>query len=248
MWGFGLIFRFWLALGTVLRIKMFAIELREHGSHAQRSVLDRQSIESYVADVNDAINHEIGDCILLGWSMGGLISQFVASENKHVKKLVLVATASPAGILLRGPMVPKLIKQAYAWAILRGKSFSISYADARDLMFNFGFTEDECREFISELGPESGRAARDMVFSQILFWKASSLTITVPTLILAAGRDAITPVSLQRAIAERYAHAEYIQIDDASHAVMLQPKVREEAFKKIIQWGYEEQMPLLKAA
>ena len=239
MWGSALIFRFWLALCEILGIKAYSIELRGHGKVSNCANLGHMSVKkNYAKDVSAVITDEVGDCILIGWSMGGLICQLVAAENRHVKKLVLVASAAPAGILLRGKILLKMLKPRYLWAMLWRTSFHITPKDAEELMFNFGFDNKvELEKFISELNPESGLAARELAT-----WAIQGKTIPCPVLVVGAEHDAITPVSLQREVASKYG-AKYIQIPGASHAIMLQPGVRDETFHKIIKWVFGESMP-----
>ena len=242
MWGFALIFRIWFALGEALGYKVYSVQLRGHTPELACADLSNQSVKTYIRDVDKIIRTEIGDCVLVGWSMGGLICQDVAAQNSNVQKLVLVTSASPAGILLRGKVLIKLMKPRYLWAMLTGNSFRITKNDAAELMFNAGFDQKTRDEFISELNPESGRAAREMATHQIGVNK-----IPCPVLVIGAEMDAITPVSLQRAIAKKY-KAQYVQITGASHAIMLQPGVRDEAFRTIIEWAYGNQARLAKAA
>ena len=246
MWCAALIFRFWLTLAEIFGYKMYAIELRGHCSDELHQ-LDGQSVKTHVKDVSAVINDKIGDCILLGQSMGAVIASNVAAENSHVKKLVRVTSASRLGIFQPWLVLKMMLRPNYLWPILvTKKSFRILKNDAIRMLFNAGFNEKEAAAFIEELHPESGKTAFELAFWQV--GEKSPLNSGCKILVVGAEHDLITPVSLQLAIAKKHG-ADYIEIPGTSHAgVLLQPGVRESTFNKIIQWAYGESMPLSKAA
>ena len=237
MWGFALIYQFWFALGEMLGIKMFSIELPGHSKDLNYSGLAKQTIDSYVQIVDDVIRSQIGDCILMGWSMGARISREVAQQNSCVKKVVLITSPPPPGVFFHPKVLLKMIR--YGLSLTFGTPFRLTKSDAVKLAFNHGFTLDEQDTFIAQLGPESGHAARDVTLEQLFFWKTKRKSFRCPMLVVAGEFDALTPVALQRKMAERYIGAEYREIPGACHSIMLQPVVREIAFRDITGWVYD---------
>ena len=237
MWGFALIYQFWFALGEMLGIKMFSIELPGHTKELNCSGLDKQTIKSYVRIVDDVIRSCIGDCILVGWSMGAVISRHVAKQNLCVKKVVLITSPPPPGVFFSLKVQLMMIKYG-VWLIL-GKPFRLTPDDAAEFAFNRGFTDQECDAFIAELNPESGRAARDVTLAQFAFWEMKRKKFRCPMLVVAGEFDALTPVALQRKMAERYIGAKYMEIPGACHSIMLQPGIRDIAFRDITGWVYD---------
>lgn len=248
MWGFALMFHFWFALGEKFGIKMYAIELPGHNKDNGCLGLDNQSIENYVATVDDAIRTQIGNCMLLGWSMGARISERVAEHNEYVKKVVLVAGPPQPGIPFHGKLLSRMLK--YTSTLFTGKSFRLKEDDARVLAFNVGFSEAELSGFISELNPESGRIVQYITLMQFAFWRnfRKKTSFRCPMLIVGAEHDALTPVRFQLKTAARYMGSKYTQIAGASHAIMLQPNIRDEAFQIITNWTHGEPAQLATAA
>jgi alpha-beta hydrolase superfamily lysophospholipase len=247
MWSSASCFSFFSDFAEALGIKMYPFQLRGHDKELNYSGLAHQSVKTYIKDVSDIIHTQIGDCILLGHSMGGFIANNIAADNEHVKKLVRITSASRT--LPPGNIQLKMLKLRYAWAMATGNAFRISEQDALETMFNTGFTAQQAREFISELGPESGRAARELGFSWIPFCGIPEKPVKCPVLVIGAECDRITPASVQKAIAARCENGTYKEIPGASHAgVLLQPEVREETFNEITQWVYGKEVALAEAA
>lgn len=77
-----------------------AVDLRGHHrkTRLSRSEIIQTGIMDYVADVDNALKYmEIQNPILIGHSMGGLISAKIA-ESYELKALILIAPSPPAGV------------------------------------------------------------------------------------------------------------------------------------------------------
>lgn len=235
MWGNALLFRFWLALCEAFNIRAYSIELRGHGE-SRNGDIGYQSVEDYAKDVHIAIAEQITECILVGWSMGGLIAQLVAARSTLIKRLVLVSSAAPRGILPRGKVLLKMLKPRYLWALTFGRwlnqSFRISRKDAFELMCNTFSEGRELNDFLTHLSPESGRAASQVALG------VEVGKINCPVLVISAEKDVICPDSMQVQISGRY-KATYLKIAGASHAVMVQPTLWESTGKSLLNWAYQ---------
>ena len=73
-----------------------AIDLRGHGASALDGDLGKVSIHDYADDV-ERVARLLGDPVVIGHSMGGLLAQLVA-ERSVTKGIVLMSPAPPRGI------------------------------------------------------------------------------------------------------------------------------------------------------
>ncbi len=230
MWSDAAVFQHWLKQAEDMGIPAYAIDLRGHGNSTSFKLAEA-GIAEYVQDVMDVMSY-IGRCTLVGHSMGALISQIVAYKHTWVEKLILVTSAPPAGIPLRGPILLKIWK--YIPSILGKQPFVMTVNDLRDLAFNQGFTRDDQDQYMSQLVLESGKAARDISF---FLWNAWVKPVRrCDTFVIGGGEDRLTPPSIQQAIAHKH-RAHYEVIPGACHMIQLQPEVREASFKKIVSWA-----------
>jgi pimeloyl-ACP methyl ester carboxylesterase len=163
------------------------------------------SLLDYVEDLENEIYQLDQKPILMGHSMGGLLAQILGSRGL-AKALVLLTPASPRGIVALNPSVIKSF-----WSVLTKPGFwkkpilptfdEVVYA-ALQL-----FPIEEHKEIYERLVPESGRAAFEIGFWLLDRNRASSVNkdkITCPTLVIAGGRDKLTPPSVVRRVADKY--------------------------------------------
>jgi pimeloyl-ACP methyl ester carboxylesterase len=73
-----------------------AVSLRGHGD--SEGGFNTATLEDYIADVQSAMDHIDGDCILIGHSMGGLVVQHCLAEDDRVKAAVLLSSVPPSGL------------------------------------------------------------------------------------------------------------------------------------------------------
>lgn len=239
MWGYALMFAFWLELARMLGIQAYAIELPGHDDSGD---VDGRSLHDYTKVVNQIITNEIGECILVGWSAGGLISQMIAAKNTLVKKLVLVASAAPKGVFIGWKPFLKMANPTYLWPVVSGHSLVLTPSDTRELMFNVGFGDERFGQILMQLRPESGRVAREITMG------IEVGEIRCPMLIVAANEDNITARPVQNGLRKRYPHATFISFPEAAHAMMLQEGIRDQVFDTMIDWaGFEKEVPLQAA-
>ncbi|OAN51435.1 hydrolase [Paramagnetospirillum marisnigri] len=73
-----------------------AVSLRGHGGSEGRFF--SASLDDYVSDVRQAIDHIGGRCILVGHSMGGLVAQHCLADGDEVAAAVLMSSVPPSGL------------------------------------------------------------------------------------------------------------------------------------------------------
>ncbi len=192
----------------------WALNLRGH--HGSRPVADfgQVSVRDYVADVRECVAR-LGDTILVGHSMGGLVAQKV-TELVPLRAAVFLTSAAPRGIpVLRWPVVSRIAR--YVGAMLADRAFLLTEAHAAALLGN-NLAPEAQRAFYGRLVPESGRAARELALGQVA---VDAARLQCPTLVVGAGLDTITPAPVQRQIAAKYG-AEYRELPGHAHMLMLE--------------------------
>ncbi len=205
----------------------WALNLRGH--HGSRPVRDlgNVSVSDYVQDVLDCLR-VLGEVVLIGHSMGGLIAQKVA-EVGGVRAAVFLTSAAPSGILdLRWSVLWRMLR--YLGPIFGNRAFLPRRADAEALVLNR--LPAELRDGVfARMVPESGRAARELTFGLV---PVDESRVDCPTLVVGAEWDRITPVGVQRRIAAKY-EAGYLEAAGHGHCFMLE-EGWDQPFKEILGW------------
>jgi len=183
------------------------------------------SLVDYADDLEREIKNTGDVPIIIGHSMGGLLAQILGSRGL-AKALILLNPAAPRGILALKPSVIRGFWSGMTtWGFWR-KPIRPTFREAAYSMLNL-LSFEEQTEIYSKFVHESGRAA-----SEIGFWifdskKASEIDavkITCPVLVVGSSHDRITPVSLVRKVAEKYAHlADYKEFPNHAHWILGEP-------------------------
>ena len=227
MWGGSWYLRNYLYAAAQDGWSAWALNLRGHGGSRPVPDLGTVSVLDYVQDVRDCLSR-LGEAVVIGHSMGGLIAQKVA-EGGGVRAAVFMTSAAPRGILvLRWPVLTRMA--FYLWAMAGNRSFGVSARDANALLLNRLAPERQAWAF-PQLGLESGRAARELAFGGIA---VEAGRVQCATLVVGAEEDRITPATVQRQIARRYG-SEYQEARGHGHMLMLEDGW-ERPFKDVLAW------------
>lgn len=162
--------------------------------------------------------------VLVGHSMGGLIAQRLAAEIPTAA-LVLLTPASPAGI---NAVVPRVIRWSLPLLLRLGfwkRAHILTPERARRYAVN-GLHTTHQEKLISSLVYESGR-----VLSEIAFWwadgahatRVDAAAVKCPVYVLSAGQDWLTPTSVVKKVASRYANSTYRHWPERGHWVIDDP-------------------------
>jgi len=85
------------------RFRVISVDLRGHGQSAKPVSEDAYALETMASDVYELLkNLDVNECVLVGHSMGGMVSQLLVLEHPEiVTALILVDTAGevPKGLL-----------------------------------------------------------------------------------------------------------------------------------------------------
>lgn len=175
-----------------------------------------QHLKSYIA-----AQHFAQPPVLVGHSMGGLLAQRLAAEIPTAA-LVLLTPASPAGI---NAVVPKVIRWSLPFLLRFGfwkRACQLTPERARRYAVN-GLHTTHQEKLISSLVYESGR-----VLSEIAFWWADAAKVTrvdaarvkCPVYVVSAGHDWLTPTSVVKKVAARYANSTHRYWPERNHWVI----------------------------
>jgi len=173
--------------------------------HANRVGLSKSGMLTYVSSIEQYINSLEHAPILIGHSMGGLIAQLVAVRTPCAA-LILLSSAPPAGM------------NAWSWTVIRTFGHNLfkfplwkKLTDLRIENIRYGIANTQSAKFkreVFELSTyESGLAS-----FQLGMWflfknpptRVDTNAITCPILILGGVEDKITPITLQRKIAQTF--------------------------------------------
>ncbi len=227
MWGGSWYLRNYLDAAARAGWDAWALDLRGHGDSPVEGGLGGVSLLDYVADVRACLD-QLGEVVLVGHSMGGLIAQKVA-EGGGIVAAAFLTSAPPRGILsISWPVASRLVR--YVPDMLAGRAFRGRRAHA-DFLFLNGLDPESRDRFFPLFGAESGRAARELALGGLAVDPAA---VRCPTLVVGAEHDRITPVRIQRRIAARY-RSEYLEATGHAHMLMLE-RGWEEPFGHVLAW------------
>lgn len=187
-------------------------------------LLGTTSLLDYANDLEKQIKALDEPPIIMGHSMGGLLTQILGARG-FGKALVLLTPASPHGISVFKYSVLKSFLKSFLrygfWKITLKPTFKGMVYSCLHLM-----DKDEQKKIFKRLAYESGRAACEIGFWFFDYRGASRVDesmIKCPMLIIGAGEDRITPVSIIKKIAEKYSEASYKEFPSHAHWVIGQP-------------------------
>ena len=200
-----------------------AIDLRGHGGSALAGDLGKVSIHEYADDV-ERVARLLGDPIIIGHSMGGLLAQ-LAAERQAARGIVLLAPAPPRGIPVLS--LKLAIHQAkYMPAIVTSRVVVPGRTDLRVLVLN-RVPESEREMLLDMMVPDSGRAALQM---SVLGVPVDRARITVPVLVIGGDMDLFIPFSRTERVAKRYG-TEAVSAPGRGHMLIIEP-----GYEEICDW------------
>lgn len=181
------------------------------------------SIRDYVQSVKDYIAAQGFEQppVLVGHSMGGLIAQRLAAQIPTAA-LVLLTPAAPAGINALHPRILPLAWSMFARSGFWKRAYRLTPEQARKHAVN-GLHITQQEKIIKSMLHESGRAASEMGF----WWAdgarstaVNAAAVKCPVYVVSAGRDALTPASVVKNVANRYAQSTYRHWPERGHWVI----------------------------
>ncbi len=203
-------------------VSTFAVNLRGHGGRANTKSLKLTRIMDYVADVAAAVEvvaEKTGRRpIVVGHSMGGLVTQKYLEFNPDIPKAILLASVPSQGvwrvtldILVRHPIDFLLVNLTFSlWPLVK------SAHDAKYLFLSYDVPDAVAAEFHAKLQDESYLGFLDM----LLFALPKPKRVSTPLVVLGGEMDTIFPPAVVKSTARAYGTKAEI-IDHIAHDMML---------------------------
>jgi pimeloyl-ACP methyl ester carboxylesterase len=187
--------------------------------------LGKTSLLDYADDLEKEIKKLPSKPILMGHSMGGLLSQMLA-ERGLAKAIVLLTPASPAGILaLRVSVIKSFWSAMTTWGFWE-KPMRQTFDEAVYSMMHL-LPAEEQKSSYDKFVYESGHAAFEIGFWLLDGKKASKVDetkVTCPVLVIAGREDRITPAPVVRKVAGKYKSVStYREFEHHAHWVVGEP-------------------------
>jgi pimeloyl-ACP methyl ester carboxylesterase len=195
-----------------------AIDLRGHGA-SPRVDLSHTSMRDYADDVRSFVG-DLPSCILMGWSMGGLLAMMAAEGAPNVRACVGLAPSTPA------------TSRDSAIALRTGEfdagEYGITSSDPDDQPALPDLDREERVVALSSLGRES-RFARDERAAGVVVNE-----LACPLLVVTGARDTQWPRSRYDGM---HLPAEHITVDGASHwGLVLSRRALTTLVPRIVDW------------
>ncbi len=192
--------------------------------------LGKTSLLDYAADLESKIKGLDEKPILMGHSMGGLLS-LILSGRGLAEAAVLIAPAPPAGIFAVDLSALRTFAGPISKLSWLGRSHRLSFDAAERAILN-RISPGERRYLFERSVSDSGRAATEMGFWFLDRRMASRVkpeTVKCPLLIVGAGDDRLTPPKVLRKIVRKYNEvAVYKEYPGRAHFI-----IREEGWEQV---------------
>ena len=197
------------ALRRLPETAVYALDLAGHGrSHPP----GRSTIEAYTTDVLDfmaALGLE--NVVVLGHSMGGAIAQMVGlAHPDNVSGLILVGTGAKLRV---SPAILQAIQTNYEAAV--------------DLLNQFYWSGNQSEDVVIAHRRAMLTCSPEVVLHDFLACDQFDLRdrlpeITVPTLVISASADQMTPPKFGKFLAEQLPQGEFALLEQAGHMMTLE--------------------------
>lgn len=210
----------WLPLMQALAdagVGSAAVDLRGHGKSDGYEVLQDAGIKDYVADAKSVFDHFPTLRVAIGHSMGGLVTQLLASELK-LDHAVLIASSPVCGMKADGLRMARKHFWTFLMASLRRsfKRLYISEAVTKSLLFHAKTPDAVVQTVMSKLQEDSWRAGNEM--NTLL---PTPSAVSCPVTVIGGREDFMVCHGSTEATASAY-KTKAIYIDQCAHMVPLE--------------------------
>ena len=191
----------------------------------------RHDLDAYVDWLTAFAAAAAPGAVVLGHSFGSIVSSAAVARGLPTERLILVnpigapALEGPRGLLTRlailyyraGAVLPARLGDALLRNRLIVRVTSIAMAKTRDRALR-AFIHDQHDTYFSRF------ASRDTLHEGFVTSvshdvRAAAPQITQPTLLIAADKDDITPITAQRELRAMFPDAELVEIPDVGHLI-----------------------------
>jgi non-heme chloroperoxidase len=214
LWGGAWLFDAWLPFAAERGWDAWAPNLR--GRAGSRSVPDlgRVTMQEFAQDLLDVLE-ATGPAVVVGYSMGGLVTQMVAHDPR-VRAMVLLCSVPPRGIVALSGAVARRTPR-YLPAMALGRLLRPNRRDAGDMLMN-AMPPNERDRWYPSLIADSGTAARQMALGSI---GVDPTAVSCPVWVVSADQDRISPPSVQPKLVTRY-RADHVEMPGHGHLIAVE--------------------------
>jgi pimeloyl-ACP methyl ester carboxylesterase len=210
----------WLPLMQALGdagVESAAVDLRGHGRSDGCESLQEAGIEDYVSDAQSTIDSIPSLRIVVGHSMGGLVTQLLAVRN-DLAHAVLIASSPVRGMKVDGLRMARRHPWTFLMSSLR-RSFKWLYVNeevTRSLLFHSQTPVATVRQFMLQVQEDSWHAGNEM--NTLL---PDPCTVRCPVTVIGGSNDFMVSKASTDATASAYRTAA-IYIDRCAHMVPME--------------------------
>lgn len=238
MWGGGWIWDSFKTLFEEQGYECMTPTLRHHELSPEKPPhpdLGSVSINDYVDDMQALIEKLDEPPIAIGHSMGGLICQKLAERNL-VDKMVLASSAPPGDIsaLSLGGLrsFRPLLSTWKFWSKAHRPTFNSMVYSSLQLI-----PKKDRQAYYDKIVYDSGQALLEIALPFLDSEKVSQVNtdlVVCPTMVLAAGKDKLIPLSATRGVAKKY-NADFTLFKKQSHWLIVEPGW-EDVAQSVLSW------------
>ncbi len=211
--------------------EVYANNLRGHAPNPEIEELGKVSIYEYIQDTKYVV-HEIKPDIIIGHSMGGLITQKLLEEYKF-KAGIMACSAPPKGVKYH---LRKIFK--FGWysmqqlqASKNDKPLKMIYKMARDFALN-NMPEEKAKFYFERFVPESSLVAHEVGKKPVVDVDESK--VKCPVLAIGAKKDYTIGPKTAKLLAKKY-NGDFFILKENAHMFMIE-QGSEEIADQIIDW------------
>ncbi|MFS0852162.1 alpha/beta fold hydrolase [Microbacterium sp. 179-I 3D4 NHS] len=191
----------------------------------------RHDLDAYAAWLGEFVDAVAPGAIVLGHSFGSIVASAAVARGLRTPRLILInpigapALEGPKGVMTRlavfyyamGARLPARMGTALLRNRLIVRVMSITMAKTRDPQLR-RFIHDQHDTYFSRFSDRD--VLRDAFVTSVSHdVRQFARDIDVPTLLIAADRDDITPIEAERALARLFPHAELVEIAEVGHLI-----------------------------
>ena len=221
-------------------------DLPGHGIGESRQAAVGLTMADYARSIAEVIASQDEPPVVIGHSLGGLVTQ-MAAQNCPIRALILLAPSAPWGIM--GGSMEEAVSAAtlYALGPFWAMSIEPDYTAARQYTFD-RLGVDDRKAVVARMVPESGRALWETLnwwLDPMMTTRVNGARVGVPVLAVAGEKDLIHPPATVRQTAERLGASVRV-MPGMSHWLIAEPGWREVA-STCLDWPLPQRISLTAA-
>ena len=209
-----------------------ALDFSGHGASPGRERLDEFGIDDYVADLVIAVASLAEAPVLIGHSMGCLVSQRYL-EQGFARAVAFLAPVPPTGTAGTAARFALTMPDFFAELpkAVNGTASQQTMRTMAKVYFSPDMPERETLDYLPLIQPESEKAVTEMLIAPMRFARRRA---RIPALVMGGSADQVFPASMLYFTAATW-QAKCVVIRSAGHMLMLDPQWPEVA-GEILAW------------